>query len=365
MVLWIIAPFLFLIAPKILAGWPLIMGLAVWRYRNFNQWPKWISGCVPLWFGLFGIVSIAWAAFPDLQLDFFMQRLLGLFVVAGMIVTLSVTPNNYFKSFHFMWRKIIPFVLVIFLIISINPYFNIEWADYNRMFVIIAILAIATMAFHMERDKNRNAIILYIMLCGVLFYSQATAALLVALLSLPLLYVVTKFERWARMLFMIMCPVIIVALPFAMPFIWESVQSIGILNNPSTGGRIEIWHGLSSIIVQNWGYGWGYDVTRFIELPISHVFIADEKTLHPHNMAIQVWVEFGVMGALGLAFVWFQLFRTATSPIMIVTLVGLFIIGSLSYGVWQNDWLGLCVFAYFYARSFQKLETIEFGIKAQ
>ncbi len=336
MVFWVVAPFLFLIAPKILAGFPFIMAAVVWSSRNYNQWPKWIAGSVPLWFGLLGIVSIAWAAFPDQQLDFFMQRLPGLIVVGLTIVTLSVVPEQYFKIFHFIWRKMVPIVLVVFLGLAFSPSIGVEWAAYNRMFVVIAILLITTFSFFLERGENRRAFILYALLCIVLWFSEATAGFMVGLLSLPLLYIVQNQTcfKVLRVSSMIIAPILVLSLPFILPYIWTHVQEFEFLNDPSTGGRIEIWHGLSNLIAQNWGYGWGYDVTRFVELPLEHVFIPDEKALHPHNMAIQAWIEFGIVGALGLAVIWFQLLRHAKTPAVLLTLIGLFIIGSLSYGVW-------------------------------
>lgn len=363
---WIIAPFLFLITPKILSGWPLIMGISSWFSRNLNQFPKWISASVPLWFGFFGIVSIAWAAFPDVQLDFFMQRLPGLFVIAFMVLTLSITQAHYFQLFHAVWRRLVPITLWLFLVIMVSfPHHGFVLSDYNRMFVIIAVLSAPIIAQFMMNKGIRGAVYFYILLCGVLYLSESSAAFSVALLSLPLYLLSTRFFNAVKIVFMLFVPFFIIIMPFVMPYVWDWAQTMPMLNNLSTGGRLEIWYGLSTIISQHWGYGLGYDVTRFLDLPINHVFFTNEATTHAHNMAIQMWIEFGIIGALALALVWFELIRRASTPIMVITLFSLFMIGSLSYGVWQNDWLGLCVFAWFYARNVQDLSAKTLGSNIQ
>ena len=69
--------------------------------------------------------------------------------------------------------------------------------------------------------------------------------------------------------------------------------------------------------------------------------------LHPHNGALQAWLELGVPGALLLAgCLYFLVTRAgatgagrATAAATTATILAALSIGSLSYGLWQSWWL--------------------------
>lgn len=350
-IMWIIAPFLFLLVPKTILWFPIILGLLAWRTRNINQWPKWISASVPLWFAFLSLVSTIWAAFPDQQFILSIKQLYGVSFISASIILLSVIPPNQFRIFHYVFRRLVPIIMLVYLVIAISPHIHIEWAIYNRMFITLAVLNVVSMAYYIDQKKWRSAIFIYVLSLSVLYHSESSAALLVTFISYPLLLLSSCFFQIMRPIFMVLCPLIILTFPFIMPYIWNFLPQFEFLNTPSNGGRLEIWYGLSKVIAQNWFYGWGHEVTRFIELPIDHIFFLEATSAHPHNMAIQAWIEFGIIGAMPLAFIWYKLFSKANSPVMLVTLIGLFTVGSLSYNVWKTIWICLCVFAWFNARA--------------
>jgi O-antigen ligase len=77
--------------------------------------------------------------------------------------------------------------------------------------------------------------------------------------------------------------------------------------------------------------------------------------LHPHNAALQVWLELGAPGAalfaLLVALVWGALARAEWPPLfaaaagasLAVAFVGCF----ATYGIWQEWWLGTLSFSLF------------------
>ena len=85
--------------------------------------------------------------------------------------------------------------------------------------------------------------------------------------------------------------------------------------------------------------GWGLDASRAFSPAIQ---------LHPHNGALQIWLELGAVGAvlaaLTWAFVFRRLARDERSPMTAATAgsaaVYLFF-GLVSFGVWQEWWLAL------------------------
>ena len=77
--------------------------------------------------------------------------------------------------------------------------------------------------------------------------------------------------------------------------------------------------------------------------------------LHPHNAALQQWLELGVPGAVlfallvGLAWSalacveWPPLFAAAAGASLTTAFVGCF----ATYGIWQEWWLGVLWFSFF------------------
>ena len=115
--------------------------------------------------------------------------------------------------------------------------------------------------------------------------------------------------------------------------------------------RLEIWSFVGSKIAQKPLLGWGLDSSRAI--PGGNAPIPDAPDgqqwlpLHPHNAALQLWLELGAPGALlfalFVAWVWLALERAPWPPLYAAaagsSLVTALIVGFGSYGVWQEWWI--------------------------
>lgn len=114
------------------------------------------------------------------------------------------------------------------------------------------------------------------------------------------------------------------------------------------GARLEIWDFVARYALQKPWTGFGIEATRMItDFDTQKLYHAGGTILHPHNMAIQFWIEFGVIGALiGSMFlsaiIW--LMATKLSPaqarIALPSFIMALSIGSMTYGIWQGWWLG-------------------------
>lgn len=85
--------------------------------------------------------------------------------------------------------------------------------------------------------------------------------------------------------------------------------------------------------------GWGLDASRAFGPGIR---------LHPHDAALQIWMELGLIGAVAAAIVWAAIFsglsrpvRTPAAAAAAATAVAYLVFGAVSFGVWQEWWLGL------------------------
>jgi O-antigen ligase len=105
--------------------------------------------------------------------------------------------------------------------------------------------------------------------------------------------------------------------------------------------RVGYWlHALERMGEHPWR-GWGLEASRAFSPAIQ---------LHPHNGAMQAWLELGVLGAGALALTWAFVFRRlardnrdlATCAAAGSAAVYLFF-GVVSFGLWQEWWLALAV----------------------
>ena len=116
--------------------------------------------------------------------------------------------------------------------------------------------------------------------------------------------------------------------------------------------RLHIWNFSAERIADKPIAGWGLDTSRII--PGGEVEVINKGArmqLHPHNAALQVWLELGVPGALGLtAVVLIALLSARYLPreaqaASFATTAAAFTIASLSFGIWQHWWLATLTLA--------------------
>ncbi len=105
--------------------------------------------------------------------------------------------------------------------------------------------------------------------------------------------------------------------------------------------RLDIWRFASHLIAHRPLLGYGLDASRAFEPRIP---------MHPHDMALQLWLELGAPGALlgALFFGWlfYKVARLAKSDpawaaAACATGSVYLLIGAISFGVWQEWWLAL------------------------
>ena len=117
--------------------------------------------------------------------------------------------------------------------------------------------------------------------------------------------------------------------------------------------RLMIWNFTAEKIREKPVFGWGMNAAR--NIPGGKNFIYDASNskygenlpLHPHNIALQVWLELGLAGALLITIFGFAILLSICKDkkytFIASIAVGQFITGlgilSLSYGMWQSWWV--------------------------
>jgi O-antigen ligase len=124
----------------------------------------------------------------------------------------------------------------------------------------------------------------------------------------------------------------------------------------SAGHRLLIWSFAGDRIAERPLTGWGLDSSRAIPGGDDPIRPGEPwLPLHPHNAALQVWLELGVPGAalfaLLAAIVWRALARVEWPPLFAAAAGGSLTIAFLccfaTYGIWQEWWLGTLSFSLF------------------
>jgi O-antigen ligase len=132
----------------------------------------------------------------------------------------------------------------------------------------------------------------------------------------------------------------------------------------SWDARLDIWTFAADHVQDHPFRGWGLDASRTFGPAIP---------LHTHNGELQLWLELGAIGAAlaGVFFCWlaYGVVRLSTrsrgeAAMAAGALVSYLVIGGVSFGIWQEWWLGLgalTLIACGLARAIPKEEWVEWG----
>lgn len=116
--------------------------------------------------------------------------------------------------------------------------------------------------------------------------------------------------------------------------------------SPSIYHRAAIWEFVASRIDQAPVFGWGLHASR--QMPGARSEIApgaELLPLHPHNAALQIWLELGLVGAaIAAGLIWMIAIRIPDSQgsakAATATLLAAMATASVGYGLWQGWWMG-------------------------
>ena len=135
----------------------------------------------------------------------------------------------------------------------------------------------------------------------------------------------------------------IVGFPLALSYLFQlnNFPEIKEQSPESWSQRLDIWQFTMNMAEKKWLTGWGYESARLFDPYIPS---------HPHSMALQAYLEFGIVGLLSLSAFWYLAALSLAKlkapnwvtisclPYTMAGLSSIYIINSLSYGLWRS-WL--------------------------
>jgi exopolysaccharide production protein ExoQ len=139
---------------------------------------------------------------------------------------------------------------------------------------------------------------------------------------------------------------------------WLAAQHAREISQAYMPNRLEIWDTVSRYALQSPWHGFGIDATRAVPaFDTQQIYQNDAKLPHPHNFAVQLWMEFGIIGALYGAGLLAAMLRflmkqesRARQRIALPTLIGCLSAAAMTFSLWQGWWLGLLFLAAAMAR---------------
>lgn len=228
----------------------------------------------------------------------------------------------------------------------------------NQASVSFAILLFPACAVLVSLGQPVYAVLLAAATAATIWVLVGTAAKTVLIAGLPMGLLLYRWRAHVARVAALLSVVVIIAAPLTfarlerLPGSIERADAVKI----SAGHRLLIWSFAGDRIAEHPFAGWGLDSSRAI--PGGQETIRHDESwlpLHPHNAALQLWLELGVPGAVLFALLaalpWSTLASASWPPLFAAAAGAALTIGFVScfgtYGIWQEWWLGtlwLCLF---------------------
>lgn len=364
-------PALAIVVPRVLAYIPAVAGLLgyasyafVFKERAVRYVPGFVIVSVVM---AMMFVSTLWAIDPAVSLERAQKTSLLLICGAFLISTVMTVRISALMP-YLKWFPYILFGAAAYACFEIGlnyPLYRlvrgedfdagVGLAVFNRATVTMALLLIPSLV--MLRHFHSAQICLLAVLATIiplLMMGESQSALL-GLAVAGLTYVAFPY-KWKYSYALLAGA--IGALMLAMPFIatWAFRNYAADMNimpllghgGAYAGARLEIWDYVSRYALQNPLYGFGVEAARQVEsFGSAEIYQEGQTILHPHNFALQLWIEFGLAGVVaGIALVGYLVMKIGRLPprqarIMLPVLLATLAVASVSYGIWQGWWVGL------------------------
>jgi len=322
------------------------------------------------------------------KINYLKQILFFLFIYFSMSYSSILLSSNY-ANLNYLYTKTIPIILAIFIPFS---FYHIKKFDFKFFkFLLTTLLIISSiciillnsniisinqveiLGFIMERSvwTQKNYIFWYLLLLfGTLsfyiFTKKRDFIFILGLISIAYFSIFNAYSDSAKVAFTVGISIYFFLSIFSIKknilliLIW--IMTLYIIFSPILFSYIDLsqyhskliyrnylYHISATLIKEHWIFGYGYGSTLSIsfsdilnigklDLPYGDVF----KGGHPHNLSLLFWLEFGIFGAIFLAYFIHKLLEnlvhTSYGKINHAALFGMVfafeIITSFSWDIW-------------------------------
>jgi len=379
--------------PRFLAFWPLIIGLAftAWFTLKHKEKPC-VSKPYYICAGIISaltLISTLWSISPENALEDAIKASV-IILLGGLFVGICLRINTE-RLLSYWWlfptATVIAALLCAFDLATDMPIYHIlhgkTEADHintsvmNRGIVCLVISYFLSFFFLQNQPTKRKYLIGMVITAIMLIplsLSQSQSGQLLLGMGLIVFFLAPLRHHITYYLMSICIIGAILLTPFIAPMLFQGLmdyaQAHPWLHDAYIGNRTEIWAFVMDYAMQNPLYGFGIEATKYVsEFEHDYVFHDQKTILHPHNFSVQIWIEFGVFGALVFSGVLtYAIQKTKaihdhnTKRIITTTFIVMLLFASMTYGLWQSWWLGeiiliLGICCLFYQKHREKIKA--------
>lgn len=245
-----------------------------------------------------------------------------------------------FHDFHaktnssVMNRGVICSVLACFISLPFIQY--LDWKEKPKIF--LTFLLVAAMSF-------------------MLALSQSQASQLAFITGMILFFIFPLRSKTTYIFLRIGLFTALLATPAIINFLYDSMlidydDAPLLIKEAYIGNRLEIWHFVMEYAMSNPFFGHGIEATNYVEhFNHEHLYNKYDTVLHPHNFAVQIWMEFGLLGIVvtmailnSMLIALYNVKDIKVCKILTSLFISVVMISSFTYGLWQSWWLGEFIF---------------------
>ncbi|WP_026380733.1 O-antigen ligase family protein [Afifella pfennigii] len=312
-----------------------------------------------LFFASGAFLSALWSQAPATSLDY-ATRLAGN-IALGFFFAVGLSGERAARVLRMLLIGLalaLPFLLSeLEGTFAIRPYFGGEPTpdELNRTVLTLSALAATALALALASSQHRLAAALLagLAVAVAVFSASQSADLfwLVVALAAPVAWLAPRLAAWGLALSAI---AVTALFPFVIGRIGEPLKALlatefgGFARESSAIDRLNIWMGYASVVEERFLLGWGYAAERFFGPASPQDLPLIVRTgAHPHDLAIQLWLNLGLLGfvlaALIAAAMLRVLLRTRSDrlPGAVTLLAGFFAVWMVGHGAFQEWWLAL------------------------
>lgn len=290
---------------------PIIGAVFLFLYRPFmGSWPK-IESKTSLILPVLLLLLVSllfastlWSVDPGLSLD--LAGKLALLFAGGLslLIVAKNCPHKTWKKYYLLF----PFAVLLagffaaFEIFLEFPFYrhihglNSYEVGANVMNRQIAVCLLALPVSIYLAWKSRSVLFsLFLVIAGISLFMISPAPILQAamlvtvILSVGCLFFVEKLTIRG---FFLLAGFLFLMMP------WIAPTAFDLFANQFASLKLENWDFISRRIIEQPLTGFGLDATRAMSYDSDYIYSSAAKINHPHNAALQIWIEFGAIGSL-------------------------------------------------------------------
>lgn len=217
--------------------------------------------------------------------------------------------------------------------------------------LVVAVVLLWPLLFILR--GHWGMILSMMLMCGAaVFLSQGQSGQLSFLVGALAFFAIPWRRDWLVWTAAAMVCLLVVVAPFLVQWLFQNAMpffdQFSWFHHAFAGPRLEIWDFVSRHALEESPLiGFGIDATRLIgHFDSQTLYHPDPYVLHPHNFAVQIWIEFGVIGVIafcGVIFAGARWVVAQPAELRSVYLAGFFSwlsVAATGYGIWQSWWIG-------------------------